>query len=133
MILPLFFENSVPFLAAGGVGLNKKHYDLSQAQNVGDYCTLELYIKTGGVSPGAAKNITIFSAFCTERLGISADELRTAAQSQVCLLPDAINTRRFYMTQLQYQGAGFLHVWYDCDALNADLFEGRLAVCVKRG
>lgn len=133
MILPLFFENSLPFAEAGGVGLNKKVFDMSEVQNQGDYCTLELMLKTNGTAPGAAKNLSIFMAWCTEADPTAAELLTPAIETPIVLV-NSINTRRFYMTTLQYQGARFLHVWFNMDALAVGAaLAGRLAVSVKRG
>jgi hypothetical protein len=101
-------------------GTNKLHQvvDLVDVQNAGDIVVVEVALKTNGVAPGADKTVTVNAAFCSLS-SATPTELSTNVAEQVCALEDAADTRRFYMLPLLWQGARFLHIWFDADARDA--------------
>lgn len=104
--------------ATGGSGLLQQVIDLATVYNRGDLAAIELEVKTGVVAPGASKDLTVYYAFCSKDNRTST-QLSTAAASQVCTLANAADTIRVYSLPVDYMGAQFLHVWFDCSSLTA--------------
>lgn len=105
--------------AAGGTGLLQQAIDLGTVYNRGELAGVELEVLTNSVAPGATKNLTVYYAFSSHD-NRTAAQLATAAASQVAELPNSAATIRSYMLPMNYQGAQYLHVWFDLVALTAN-------------
>lgn len=101
--------------AAGGSNLLQQVIDLATVYNRGELAGIEVEVLTGVVAPNAV-DLTVKYAFSSYQ-NRDATQLATAAASQACTLPNAANTRRSYMLPLSYQGARYLHVWFDQAAM----------------
>ena len=101
--------------AAGGSNLLQQVIDLATVYNRGELAGIEVEVLTGVVAPNAV-DLTVKYAFSSYP-NRTAVQLATAAASQVCTLANLANVIRSYMLPLFYQGARYLHVWFDQAAM----------------
>lgn len=90
--------------------------DLVTVYNRGELAGIELEVKTGVVPPGVAQTITVWYAFSSYD-NRTPTQLATAAASFSATLPNTANTISSYSLPITYQGARFLHVWFDSSAM----------------
>lgn len=104
--------------AAGGTGLLQQIINCATVYNRGELAGIELEVIANGVAPGAAKTLTVKYAFSSYD-NRNVAELATAAASQAITLENTASVRQCYSLPVVYQGAQYLHVWFDCSALAA--------------
>lgn len=117
----IFTQFSNKLAIAAGAALtsqNLKLYDLSNPQNQGDMLVLETVVYTGATPPGANKNLTVKAAYASDSDATAAELATAAFVAGAIVLPNLANVRRFYMSQIQYQGARYLYTWLDWDNLD---------------
>lgn len=102
--------------AAGGSGLLQQTIDCATVYNRGELAGIELEVIANNVAPGSSKQLTVkyvFSSYDNRNV----DELAPLAASQALDIANVAGARRSYVLPILYQGARFLHVWFDCSAL----------------
>jgi len=104
--------------AAGGTGLLQQSIDVATVYNRGELAGIELEVIANGVAPGSSKTLTVYYAFSSYR-NRNVAELATAAASQAITLDNTASARRCYSLPIVYQGAAYLHIWFDLTALAA--------------
>lgn len=103
---------------AGGNGLLHKVIDCGTVFNRGELAGIELEVIANGVAPGSTKTLTVYYAFSSYD-NRNVDELATASDSRAITLANTASVRRSYALPIVYQGAKYLHVWFDSSALAA--------------
>lgn len=104
--------------ASGGTGLLQQTIDCGTVYNRGELAGIELEVIANAVAPGSSKTLTVYYAF-SSYANRNVAELATAASSQAITLANTASVRRSYSLPVVYQGAQYLHVWFDCSAMAA--------------
>jgi len=115
-------DGSAPIIltigAAGGTGLLQQVIDLGTVYNRGELAGIEVEVTNGVVAPGSTKDLTVYYAFCSKQ-NRTAVQLAAAAASQACRLTNTASLIQDFMLPVNYQGARYLHIWFDCTSMTA--------------
>lgn len=120
-MLRLFYKNPTKQLVTtvtAETGIFLQQIDMESVYNLGDLAAPELEILTGSVAPGAGLNLNLNYAFSSVPNRTVA-QLTPAAGTLACAIPSTGNTSKTYTAPVVYQGARYLYLWYDHDALPA--------------
>lgn len=103
---------------AGGTGLLHQIVPVATIYNRGELAGIEIELVANAVAPGASKTVTVYYAFSSyDNRNIT--ELSPLAASQVLDVANVASARRSYVLPILYQGAAYLHIWFDATGLAA--------------
>lgn len=104
--------------ASGGTGFLHQIVPVATIYNRGELAGIEIELVANGVAPGASKTVTVYYAFSSYD-NRNVVELAPLAASQVLDVANVASARRSYVLPILYQGAAYLHIWFDATALAA--------------